>query len=188
MSADDFRHIKTGQEAGLPGATLWISSDAQPRVSRDEDRPIAGLLPGAGQPALSAGQADKGRRVCRGKGVACRVIGAQADAVQEEGQYPHWLAGRLGAVVIMREQEGVGSSLAPDGCHAHVPGQYLHIVVQYHQLVDDGAHQQRVIAAGQIGSADAAGEERVAAEQDFVFGQVEAEVTRGMTGVYRLCK
>ena len=81
----------------------------------------------------------------------------------------------------MLQERVVGRFLA-DGCCRPVPGDDAGGFRKRQQIGVNGTKQCGGVAAGQIGSADASGEEGVPGEQKGVLREIEAEAPRGVPG------
>jgi hypothetical protein len=74
--------------------------------------------------------------------------------------------------------EGIVTLLVSDGCSGTVTGKHLGFVGERVQFPLDICNQSLMVAAGQVGAADASGEKNVATKEDLLFRQEEAEAAR----------
>ena len=86
-------------------------------------------------------------------------------------------------------EEGVGGALAPDRGLLAVPGEHDDVVGQRQHLVGQAAQHGGVVAAGQVGATDGAGEEQVAGEHHLRDVLLRVRRTEGhrALGVARAC-
>jgi hypothetical protein len=70
-------------------------------------------------------------------------------------------------ITRLADQKRIGPTLLPDRRRVAVPGVHLRVVAKREQDGTNRSHERVVITARQIGSADRAGEERVADEEVF---------------------
>ena len=77
--------------------------------------------------------------------------------------------------------ERIRAALHPNRRRRTVTGQDGDVVAEREKFLPDPVKQQIAIATGQIPSADAAGEQNVAADQQFIFSGKETKTARAMT-------
>ncbi len=80
------------------------------------------------------------------------------------------------------DDEGVVDGFVSDGRFGSVTGVDAHLVAQGQDLFEDRAHDPRVVAARQVGAADALAEERVAREERLRLRLVERHVSGRVSG------
>ena len=88
----------------------------------------------------------------------------------------------VGVGLVEGDEEGIGHGLAADGGGVAVAGDDVGVAGKAHDLVHDGTDEGIVVAAFQVGPADAAGEERVAGKEDAGRFAVVAHAAGRMSG------
>ena len=94
-----------------------------------------------------------------------------------------WAEGRSGSEL----QEGVAIFFVAHGCGWAVAGNDLRLFGENEQATVDGVDDLAGVTAGQVGASDAAGEERVAGDEQLHGREVEANAALGVAGRVQDC-